>query len=155
VDHASVERRRKQFAIQLLRQISMQSAREHEDKCHDMRADMVIENLAEICHTRRVRNQLRVVPARRRSRLGGLDPAQLGSFSQKGRGDSAKRCIRPCDGARGFGLILGDDDGHVGCAAARRFAHSAWSKFAAEASAKARSLAGDTTRFQRTCVTYE
>ena len=113
VDHPGVERRRKPFAIQLLRQIPMQSAREGEDKCHDVRADMVIENFAEICHNRGVRNQLRVVPARRRSRLGGLNPAKLGSCSQEGRGDSAKCRIRPCDGARGFGLILGDDDRHV------------------------------------------
>ena len=55
----------------------MQPARESEDERHDVRADMVIEDLAEICHHRGVRNQFRVVPAGRRSRLRRLNPAQL------------------------------------------------------------------------------
>ncbi len=63
-------------SIQLLRQILMQPAREGEDERHDVRADMVIEDLAEICHHGGVRDQLRVVPAGRRGRLRCLNPAK-------------------------------------------------------------------------------
>ena len=55
----------------------MQPAREGENERHDVRADMVIEDLAEICHHGGVRDQLGVVPAGRRGRLRRLNPAQL------------------------------------------------------------------------------
>ncbi len=77
VDNAGVVRRRTPLALQLLRQILVQPTRERENVRHDVRTDMVIEDLAEIRHDRRMRDQLGVVPAGRRRCLRRLNPAQL------------------------------------------------------------------------------
>lgn len=50
VDDTGVVRRWTPLAIDLLRQIPMQPAREGKNECHDVRADIVLEDLAEICH---------------------------------------------------------------------------------------------------------
>ncbi len=77
VHDAGVVRRRTPLALQLLRQILVQPPRERENVRHDVRTDMVIKNLAEIRHDRRVRDQLRVIPASRRRCLRRLNPTQV------------------------------------------------------------------------------
>ena len=50
---------------------------ERENVRHDVRTDMVIKNLAEVRHDRRVRDQLRVIPASRWRCLRRLNPTQV------------------------------------------------------------------------------
>ena len=74
---AGVARHLLPLALQLLRQIDMQAAREMQHEGHDMRADMVVEDLPEIGDDDRVLDQLRIVVAGRRRDLRRLQPAQL------------------------------------------------------------------------------
>ena len=50
VHDAGVERARRVLAAHLLRQVVVQAAREREHERHDVRADVIVEDLAEIGH---------------------------------------------------------------------------------------------------------
>ena len=64
------------FAPELLRDVVMQPAGKGEHKGHDMRADVVVVDLAEIGDRHRVRDQLGIVIAGGGCRLRRLQPAQ-------------------------------------------------------------------------------
>jgi len=114
VDDPGVERRRAPHSLELSRQVQVQPAREGQEEGHDVRADMVIVDLAEIGHDRRVRDQLRVVPPGGRRRLGRLDPAEPRGLLQEPARHGAVRGLRLADGPRHGTLVLGDDHGEPG-----------------------------------------
>ena len=73
---AGVERLGLLFAAHLLRQVVVQAAREGQHEGHDVRADVIVEDLAEVGDHHGVRDQLGIVVPGRRRRLRRLQPAQ-------------------------------------------------------------------------------
>ena len=63
------------LAAQLLRDVDVQAAREREHESHDMRADVVVEDLAKVGDLDRMRDQFRKVIAGGRRGLRRLQPA--------------------------------------------------------------------------------
>ena len=92
----------------------MQPAREGQDEGHDVRADVVVVDLAEIGDDHRVGDQLRVVPAGGRRRLGRLKPAQARGRGQERAREGAVGAVGLGDGPRGLARVLRHDDGHLG-----------------------------------------
>src|SRR6266851_2989908 len=64
------------LAPELQRQVVVEPAREREHEGHDVRADVVVVDLAEVGDHRRVRDQLVVIVAGGRRSLRGLEPAE-------------------------------------------------------------------------------
>jgi hypothetical protein len=99
---------------ELLRDVAMQAARERQDEGHDVRADVVVEDLAEVRHDHRVRDELRIVVPGGRRRLGRLEPAQPRRLAQQAGRHRAERGLGVAHHPRGLGRILGDHDGERG-----------------------------------------
>src|ERR1051326_1208696 len=102
VKYARVEWRWRPPMLHLEWNVAMRSARECEDKCHDVRRDVLIEYAAEIGDRHRVRLQLRKVVASRRRNSRCLQPLQtLRACNQFGR-QRAKGGIRILNLASGL-----------------------------------------------------
>ena len=72
----------------------MQAACEGQHKSQDVGADVVVENLAKIRHHHGMRDQFRVVVARRGRSLRCLQPTQLRRLQQQVATQPAKRRLR-------------------------------------------------------------
>ena len=116
VDHAAVSMRlRPPLAPELLREIVVQPAREREHEGHDVGADVVVVDLAEIRDDGRVRDQLRIVEARRRRGLRRLQPAQpRGACSGARPAACRTRPRRRRQLPRRLAVVLGHHDGQLG-----------------------------------------
>ena len=77
VDDALILRRLLPLAAQLLRNVTLQAAREGQHKGHHMGADMVVIYFAEIGDLDGVGDQLRIIIAGGRCRLRRLQPFEI------------------------------------------------------------------------------
>src|SRR5216110_1438293 len=89
-------------------------AREGEHEGHDVGADRVVVDLAEVRDDHRMRDQSRRVVAGGRRRLRRLQPAQPSGFGEQRVGHRAERGVGVADGTRGVRVGLRDDDGQAG-----------------------------------------
>ena len=106
----------------------MQSAREGQHKGHDVRADMVVEDLSKIRDGQRMIGHLRIVVAGCGSGLWRLQPAEPTRLPQQLARQPAERCLGIDDLAFRRRLIFRDDHANLGyrlsqalAPAARRF----------------------------------
>ena len=90
-----VLRQRPPLAPELLRQVDVQPPRERQHEGHDVRADVVVVDLAEVGDDHRMRDQLRIVEPRRRRRLRRLQPPQPRRMLQQRRRQRPERRLRP------------------------------------------------------------
>ena len=83
------------LAAQLLREVVVQPAREGEHEGHDVRADVIVVDLAEVGDDDRMRDQLRVVVAGGRRGLRRLEPAEPPGLAAEARAGSCRTRPRP------------------------------------------------------------
>jgi hypothetical protein len=114
VDHAAVIGLPPPLSPQLSRKVVVESAGERQDERHDVGADVVVVDLAEIGHGRRVSDQRRRIVAGRRRRLRRLEPAQAPGIPDQRVRHRAECRLGFADGARGLGVGLGHHDRKLG-----------------------------------------
>ena len=114
VQDAGVERSRRILAAHLLRQVGVKIAREGQHERHDVRADVIVEDLAEVGDLNRVRDQLGIVEASRRRGVGRLQPAQTARSTPNLGRNSAEGGIGIGDVAHRILHGLGLEHAHTG-----------------------------------------
>src|SRR5262249_42182284 len=102
------------LAAELPREVQMEAACEREDERHDVSADRVVVDLAEVGDDDGVRDERRCVVARRRRRLRRLQPAQSPGLGEQRVRQRAEGGVRIGDGSRDIRVGLGDDDRQAG-----------------------------------------
>ena len=100
-DIAGLHRALLPLAAQLLRNEHVQPAGKGQHECQDVGADMVVVDLTEVRDAHRMADQLGIVVAGRRRRLGRLQPAQVRGLRQELLAEPAEGCFRVDDLARG------------------------------------------------------
>ena len=114
VHDAGIERPGAILATHLLRQVGVKIAREGEDERHDVRADVIVIDLAEIGDHDGMRDELGIIEAGRRSGLRGLQPAQPPRGSQHLGRDRAEGGVGIGDISHRFLHGLGLQHAHSG-----------------------------------------
>ena len=114
VHHAGIGRRGPPLAPELERQVVVEPAREREHEGHDVRADVVVVDLAEVGDHHRVRDQLVVIVAGGRRGLRRLEPPEAPGLAEQRRRRGAEGGLGAADLARGVRFVLRDDDGQLG-----------------------------------------
>jgi len=108
---------RRQFlplALQLLRDVVVQTARKGQHKGHHMRADVVVVNFAEVGDRDRMSDQFRVVIAGRRRRLRCLQPTKVPGLAQQVGRDRTEGGVGMRQRLGRLFAILRDDDFEFG-----------------------------------------
>jgi hypothetical protein len=101
------------LATHLAREVVVKAAREREDERHDVGADHVVVDLAEVRHDHGVRDERGRVVAGGRRGLRRLQPAQPPGLREPRVRDRPVRGVGLADRAQRVGLRLRDDEGEL------------------------------------------
>jgi hypothetical protein len=102
------------FTLELPREVVVKAARERQDERHDVRADEIVVDLAEVRDRDRMRDQRGRVVSGRRRRLRRLEPPEPRGLAEQAVGDGAEGGLGVADDAGGVRLGLGDGHRELG-----------------------------------------